>query len=42
MVVERGDEMPGLPLLATNTIMRSRGDSRRLADELLAFAARLP
>lgn len=43
LVVERGDEA-GLPLpaLATSTVMRSRDDSRRLAGELLDFAATLP
>jgi LPPG:FO 2-phospho-L-lactate transferase len=40
MVVERGDE-PGLlsvPVLAAETIMKTRADSLRLAREVLAFA----
>jgi LPPG:FO 2-phospho-L-lactate transferase len=41
IIVERGDEVPGLRVVATDTLMRSRADSRRLADELLAFAERL-
>jgi len=40
MVVERGDEggVTGLPVLAADTVMRSRADSLRLAGEVLAFA----
>ncbi len=38
MVIERGDEAPGVPHLATDTVMRSRADSLRLARELLGFA----
>jgi LPPG:FO 2-phospho-L-lactate transferase len=43
MVVERGDEgtVDGVPVLGTATIMRSPGDRLRLAQELLAFAARV-
>ena len=39
MVVERGDEttVPGIPVLATSTIMRSRDDRLRLAREILTF-----
>jgi LPPG:FO 2-phospho-L-lactate transferase len=39
MVVERGDSVPGLRVLATDTVMRSGADSERLARELLDFAA---
>jgi LPPG:FO 2-phospho-L-lactate transferase len=40
MVVERGDEAATgpVPVLATSTIMRSRDDRLRLAQEILAFA----
>jgi LPPG:FO 2-phospho-L-lactate transferase len=40
-VVERGDEasVRDMPLLATSTVMRSRDDRLRLAQEILAFAA---
>ena len=40
IVVERGDEggVTGLPVLAADTVMRSRADSLRLAREVLAFA----
>ncbi len=40
LVVERGDEagVTGLPVLATDTVMRSRADSLRLARDVLAFA----
>jgi LPPG:FO 2-phospho-L-lactate transferase len=41
MVVERGDSVAGLPVLATDTVMRSAADSERLAQEVLAFAAGL-
>ena len=41
-VVERGDEasVAGVPTLATETVMRSATDRRRLARDLLAFADR--
>jgi LPPG:FO 2-phospho-L-lactate transferase len=41
MVVERGDEatVPGIPVLGTATVMRSRSDRLVLAREILAFAA---
>lgn len=41
VVVEGGDEatVPGMPVLGTSTVMRSRGDRARLAREILAFAA---
>ena len=44
IVVERGDEggVTGIPVLATDTVMRSRADSLRLAREVLAFAGSLP
>jgi LPPG:FO 2-phospho-L-lactate transferase len=44
MVVERGDDTDfgALPLLATDTIMKTRDDRLRLARETLAFAAGLP
>jgi LPPG:FO 2-phospho-L-lactate transferase len=38
MVVERGDAVPGLPVLATDTVMRSPAESERLAREVLDFA----
>lgn len=40
LVVERGDEggVTGLPVLAADTVMRSRADSLRLARDVLAFA----
>jgi LPPG:FO 2-phospho-L-lactate transferase len=49
MVVERGDEaafaedaaLRGLPVLATDTIMRSKAERLRLARETLAFAGRV-
>jgi LPPG:FO 2-phospho-L-lactate transferase len=45
IVVERGDEAGlagvGLPVLAADTVMRSRADSLRLAREVLAFAETL-
>jgi hypothetical protein len=41
MVVERGDEIDGVRCLATETIMKSREDRRRLGREVLAFAERL-
>jgi LPPG:FO 2-phospho-L-lactate transferase len=43
LVVERGDDrgIAGLAVRATETIMRSRDDRRRLAEETLAFAAEL-
>jgi LPPG:FO 2-phospho-L-lactate transferase len=42
-VVERGDEstVAGVPTLATSTVMRSREDRLRLAEETLAFTARI-
>lgn len=40
-VVERGDEVDGVPLLATETLMRTRNDRLRLAREILAFGAQL-
>jgi LPPG:FO 2-phospho-L-lactate transferase len=41
LVVERGDEasVRSMPLLATSTVMRSRDDRLRLAEEILVFAA---
>jgi LPPG:FO 2-phospho-L-lactate transferase len=39
MVVERGDEIDGVRCYATDTIMKSREDRRRLGREVLAFAA---
>jgi len=43
MVVERGDEagVTGAEVLATDTVMRDRAHSLRLAREVLAFAERL-
>ena len=49
LVIERGDEagvslplpLPALPLLATETVMRTRAESLRLARELLVFAESL-
>lgn len=43
LVVERGDEagLGELPVLASDTIMKTRADSLRLAREVLAFAERL-
>jgi LPPG:FO 2-phospho-L-lactate transferase len=43
VVVERGDEreVAGVAVHATQTIMKSRADRRRLAEEALAFAAEL-
>jgi LPPG:FO 2-phospho-L-lactate transferase len=40
IVVERGDEggVTSIPVLATDTVMKSRADSLRLAREVLAFA----
>jgi LPPG:FO 2-phospho-L-lactate transferase len=40
IVVERGDEggLAGIPVLATDTVMRSRADSLRLAREALDFS----
>lgn len=40
-VVERGDQVAGVPLLATATLMRDRDDRVRLAREILSFAAGL-
>lgn len=41
-VVERGDEAGiSVPVLATETVMRTREEAARLAREVLAFAARL-
>jgi LPPG:FO 2-phospho-L-lactate transferase len=39
-VLERGDDVPGatIPLLRTDTIMRTRDDRARLAEEVLAWA----
>jgi LPPG:FO 2-phospho-L-lactate transferase len=39
MVVERGDDVPGLRVLATDTVRHSAADSERLAREVLEFAA---
>jgi LPPG:FO 2-phospho-L-lactate transferase len=41
MVVERGDEgtVESIPVLGTSTVMRSRDDRLRLANEVLGFAA---
>jgi LPPG:FO 2-phospho-L-lactate transferase len=41
LVVERGDEgaVRSMPILATSTVMRSRDDRLRLAEEILRFAA---
>ncbi len=41
IVVERGDTVAGLPVLATETVMRGEADSERLARETLDFAATL-
>lgn len=43
LVVERGDEasVRRMPLLATSTVMRSRDDRLRLAEEILRFSADL-
>jgi LPPG:FO 2-phospho-L-lactate transferase len=43
IVVERGDEagLDGLPVLAADTVMKSRADSLRLAREVLAFTGSL-
>jgi LPPG:FO 2-phospho-L-lactate transferase len=43
LVVERGDEhdVTGVAVRATDTVMRSRDDRLRLAEETLAFAAEL-
>jgi LPPG:FO 2-phospho-L-lactate transferase len=38
MVAERGDTVPGLRVLATDTVMRDVADSERLAREVLDFA----
>jgi hypothetical protein len=42
LVVERGDEttLTGLPVLATDTVMQTRADSRKLAERVLQFAQR--
>jgi LPPG:FO 2-phospho-L-lactate transferase len=40
-VVEEGDQVAGLPVLATQTIMHTRAESRRLAERLLEFARSL-
>jgi LPPG:FO 2-phospho-L-lactate transferase len=42
MVVERGDEgtVASIPVLGTQTVMRSRGDRLRLAREVLEFASK--
>ena len=44
MVVEAGDEggLGALPVLGTQTVMKTRADSLRLARELLVFAESLP
>lgn len=44
MVVEAGDEggLGALPVLGTQTVMKTRADSLRLARELLTFAESLP
>ncbi|MEM7151415.1 MAG: 2-phospho-L-lactate transferase [Myxococcota bacterium] len=39
MVVEHGDSVTGLPVLATETIMKSRNERVALAQRVLAFAA---
>jgi LPPG:FO 2-phospho-L-lactate transferase len=39
MVVERGDGVPGVRVLATDTVMKSLDDSERLAREVLALAS---
>jgi LPPG:FO 2-phospho-L-lactate transferase len=43
LVVERGDEttVTGLSVLATDTVMQTRADSRSLAERVLQFAQRL-
>jgi LPPG:FO 2-phospho-L-lactate transferase len=43
LVVERGDEtaLSGLPVLAADTVMQTRDDSRALAEQVLQFAVRL-
>lgn len=41
LVVEAGDAVPGLPVHATATVMRTPADRARLAEETLAFAERL-
>jgi LPPG:FO 2-phospho-L-lactate transferase len=43
IVVERGDEggLGGIPVLATDTVMKSRADSLRLAREVLDFSGAL-
>jgi hypothetical protein len=43
MVVERGDEgtVTSMPVLGAATVMRSRDDRLRLAQEVLAFGARV-
>ena len=43
LVVERGDEtaVTGLPVLATDTVMQTRADSRSLAARVLQFAQEL-
>jgi hypothetical protein len=42
-VVERGDEasVRGLPVLSTDTVMRTREDRVRLAEDVLRFAGEL-
>jgi LPPG:FO 2-phospho-L-lactate transferase len=41
VVVEEGDEVPGVPTLGASTVMRSPEDSERLARAVLEFAAGL-
>jgi LPPG:FO 2-phospho-L-lactate transferase len=41
IVVEHGDHVPGVPSLATMTVMRSADDSERLARAVLEFARTL-
>ncbi len=43
IVVERGDEdsVEGIPVRGTDTIMKTRADSAKLAREVLAFAQEL-
>jgi LPPG:FO 2-phospho-L-lactate transferase len=41
MIVERGDAVPGLRVLGTDTVMRDAADSERLAREALDFASAL-
>jgi hypothetical protein len=38
IVVEKGDSVSGIPFVATNTVMKSAGDSESLARRVLDFA----